>query len=73
MIPTKKEMKSIWFFVGIMLSALGTIIFLTGLYYWFVSKQHPTVLAYLHPDIWWGGIMAIVGAVFLYCSGRVRK
>lgn len=73
MTPTKKEMKSIWFFVGLLLSVLGAIIFLTGLYYLFVSKQHLTVLARLHPDIWWGGIMTIVGAVFLYYSRRVKR
>ncbi len=66
-------MKSIWFFVGLMLTVIGVIIFLTGIYYWLMPAHTQTVLEHLYPDIWWGAIMAIVGAIFLYNSLKWQK
>ena len=60
-------MLSIWFFVGIMLTLLGVIITLTGVYYIFYP-QNATVLAYLNPSLWWGAIMVVVGLAFLFPS-----
>ncbi len=66
----KKEMRSIWYFVGLMLLVVGVIIFITGLYYMISPAKSQTVLYELHPDVWWGFIMAVVGVVFLLTSGR---
>jgi hypothetical protein len=57
-------MKSIWYFVGLLLTTLGAIIAVSGLY----SLVHPSaeqkVLANLHPDLWWGLFMLIFGLAF---------
>jgi divalent metal cation (Fe/Co/Zn/Cd) transporter len=54
----------VWFFVGVILLIYGVLILATGLY----EFSHPpaTVLAYLHPAVWWGALLAIVGAVYVY-------
>ena len=64
---SEQKMLSIWFFVGIMLTLLGVIITLTGVYYIF-HPQNATVLAYLNPSLWWGAIMVVVGLAFLLPS-----
>lgn len=58
------EMKSIWYFVGLMLLAMGVVVFLSGIYYYFVPDRNSTVLGNLHPDIWWGAIIILAGAIF---------
>jgi uncharacterized protein YjeT (DUF2065 family) len=63
------KMKSIFFFVGIMLTAMGLIIMSSGVYYYFYPNGTKTVLAELHPNIWWGMIMILAGLIF-YFSNR---
>ena len=70
MAQESKKMKPIWYFVGLMLVIMGGIILITGLYYLFFPVQTNTVLAELHPDIWWGGGMLIVGIVFLILNKK---
>jgi hypothetical protein len=60
------HMKPIWYFVGLILLSMGFIVFLTGLYILFVSKGPHTLLGELHPNIWWGVIMMIVGWAFFF-------
>jgi len=59
-----RRMIPVWFFVGVILLIYGVIILATGLY----ELSHPpdTVLANLHPAIWWGALLTIVGAVYVY-------
>ena len=61
---------SIWFFSGILLLVYGLMIFITGI--WEISHPpaHATVLASLHPPIWWGAIMTAGG---LYYTIRFRS
>ena len=54
----------VWFFVGIILLIYGVVILATGLYEF--SHPAPTVLAYLHPAIWWGALLTLVGSVYVY-------
>ena len=61
---SEQKMISIWFFVGLMLTALGVIITATGVYFLF-RPQHETTLAELNPSLWWGGIMLVGGLSFL--------
>jgi hypothetical protein len=58
------HMIPVWFFVGVILLIYGVLILATGLY----EFSHPpaTVLAYLHPAIWWGALLTIVGGVYVY-------
>jgi hypothetical protein len=60
----------VWFFVGVILLIYGVLIFATGIYGLF----HPpvTVLANLHPAVWWGALLTIIGAVYVHLF-RPRK
>ena len=68
----------IWFFVGMMLFVYGLLITGAGIYALgnptevqkhlqeHLPKIGPAATwFFLHPDIWWGAIMAVVG--LLYC------
>ena len=56
-------MKPIWYFVGLILLAMGGIIFLTGIYLLFNPSSHHTVLSDSHPNVWWGIIMIVFGLI----------
>jgi hypothetical protein len=59
---TKKTELSIWFFCGILMLIYGVVLILTG-----ISEFHhppPTVLATLHPTLWWGLLMAVFGGFY---------
>lgn len=62
----ERKMKSIWYFVGIMLTVMGIIISLSGVYYVFFPNGTKTVLARLHPSIWWGMIMTVAGLLYYF-------
>jgi len=62
--PEGRHMLPVWFFVGIILLIYGLVILVTGVY----ELSHPpsTVLANLHPAIWWGAVLAVLGGVYVY-------
>lgn len=62
-------MKPIWYFVGLILLAVGAIILLSGIYLVINPPEIKTVLYDTHPNIWWGIIMLIFGAI-LYVKNR---
>lgn len=66
--PAKYRMLPVWFFIGIILILYGVMIFFEGLY----DLSHPTgtVLEQLHPAIWWGIIMVVVGLIFTVKNRR---
>ena len=67
------KMKPIWFFVGLILLVMGVVVLAAGLYSLFVRPLGPPkILASLHPDLWWGGLMVAAGAVFLIFNRRAR-
>jgi hypothetical protein len=59
-----KKMKPIWYFVGLMLLSMGTIVTLSGIYFFFNPPELKTVLSELHPSIWWGLVMVVAGTIF---------
>ena len=65
--PRKKMPLPVWFFVGMILAIYGVMILITGI----LEFSHPpaTVLARLHPAIWWGCILCVVGVLFVYLTG----
>ncbi len=65
-------MKSIWFFVGIILTVMGGIIILGGIYNLIEPPAIKTVLANTHPDLWWGSIMVVFGS-FMYLKNRKQN
>jgi len=62
--PGKHHMLPVWFFIGVILLIYGIMICATGIY----ELSHPpqTVLASLHAPIWWGAILAVVGAIYVH-------
>ena len=59
----KHEIIPVWFFVGVLLFIYGVLIFGSGLLEW--KNPPPTTLAELHAPVWWGGILIVLGAVYL--------
>ena len=60
-----KPMLSIWLFIGFLLIVYGVLIMGAGMWELFSPPAHPTVLAELHPTLWWGALMLVLGAVFV--------
>ena len=58
------HMIPVWFFVGVILLIYGVIILATGIF----EFAHPpsTVLSNLHPAIWWGVLLAVIGGIYVY-------
>ncbi|MCU0692460.1 MAG: hypothetical protein MUF54_13750 [Polyangiaceae bacterium] len=63
------EPLSIWFFVGLILLVYGLLLVLAD----FLPQPRSTVLADIHPALWWGAITSIAGGVFLAIGLRGRK
>jgi hypothetical protein len=64
-----KKMKPIWYFVGLVglvLLSMGAVVLLAGIYGLATGAKHTTVLARLHPDVWWGAVMVAAGAIFFF-------
>ena len=62
----EQESVSIWIWVGLVLCTYGVLVLGTGLYH--LSQPPATVLGNLRPGIWWGGLMTVVGALYLYAD-----
>lgn len=60
------KMKPIWYFVGLILLVMGTIILLTGIYEAINPPAISKVLSETHPDIWWGAVMVIFGGLLFF-------
>ncbi len=63
-------MKPIWYFVGLLLTIMGTIILVAGFYTLFNPPPQEKVLGSLHPDLWWGAVMIISGVIFLLANRK---
>ena len=69
-----EELKTIWYMVGIVIIIMGVLVLLAGFIDLFSSSPPETVLADLHPGIWWGIIMVVTGGIFLFSNrGKVVK
>jgi hypothetical protein len=60
-----KKMISIWFFIGLLLTLYGILIFGAGIYDLIVPGKHPVVLSELHAGVWWGVLMIVIGVVYI--------
>jgi hypothetical protein len=63
-------MKSIWFFVGLLLTIIGTIIIASAIYSLFHPPANPKLFSHLHPDLWWGIVMLVFGLFFAISHRR---
>jgi hypothetical protein len=67
-------LRTIWYLVGIVIVIMGLLVLLAGFIDVLSPSPHETVLAHLHPGIWWGIIMVVTGGIFLFSNkGKVVK
>jgi divalent metal cation (Fe/Co/Zn/Cd) transporter len=69
---SEHAMKPIWYFVGLILTIMGALIMLSGIYQLISPPEVKTVLAETHPDIWWGAVMILFGAT-MYLKTRKQS
>ena len=55
----------IWFFIGVLLTIYGVMIFGYGLWEMLTGNLAPVVLANLHAPVWWGALMLVLGVFYL--------
>ncbi len=65
-----QRMRSIWYFVGLMLLVMGGLVLAAGIVQWLASRPALTAFAHLHPAVWWGGLMMAGGVAFLLADRR---
>jgi hypothetical protein len=63
------RMKSIWYLVSLVLMEMGALVFIAGIIEFFAPSPRRTVLAEIHPGIWWGCVMIVAGIIF-YLKNR---
>jgi hypothetical protein len=66
---------SIWFFIGVSLAVNGALIFAWGIYELVHPPDSRVVLYDLHANVWWGGLLLILGVIYClrYSPARERK
>lgn len=66
---------SIWFFIGLSLLVNGLLILASGIYELLHPPQVRVVLFDFHASIWWGAILAAIGAVYCvhFLPGKGRS
>ena len=55
---------SIWFFIGVLLSIYGALIFGYGVYEYATGTLANVVLKELHAPLWWGAAMLLLGLFY---------
>ena len=65
MANNKEGLKTIWYFVGIVLTLMGALVMLAAVIDLFRSTPPRTVLGDLRPGLWWGGLMILTGVIYL--------
>jgi len=68
-----KNVLSIWLVVGFSLLVNGVLILGAGLYELIYPPLHKVVLYEYHASIWWGAILAIIGAIYCLRFGPKRR
>ena len=63
-------MKSIWYFVGLLLTIMGAIITVSAVYSLINPPAQSKIFSHLHPDLWWGILMLIIGLLFAILNRR---
>ena len=66
---------SIWFFIGVLLTIYGVLIFANGLVDLATGHLANVVMANLHAPVWWGGLLALLGLFYLinFRPGKVKS
>jgi hypothetical protein len=64
---------SIWFFTGVCLGVNGLLIFARGIYETINPPANKVVLYDLHANLWWGGLLLILGVVYCLRFSPARE
>lgn len=57
---------TIWFFIGVLLVIYGAMIFGYGVVEWTTGSYPAGVqLTYLHTPVWWGGVLTVLGILYV--------
>lgn len=59
------QMIPIWFFVGCLLAFYGVLIMGAGIYQLINPPEHKQAMFHLHPGIWWGAFMLLIGIIYI--------
>jgi FtsH-binding integral membrane protein len=59
----RQHMLPVWFFIGLLLSAYGIIIFITSILAW--SQPSAAVLSQYHPGVWGGILLMLIGGFYV--------
>ncbi len=63
-------MKPIWYFVGLILMAIGFVILANGVYLLYNPPVIKTVLSETQPSLWWGSIMIVFGSILYFANAK---
>jgi hypothetical protein len=55
---------SIWFFIGVLLTIYGALIFGDGIFELLTHQTAHVQLANLHASVWWGGLLLALGLFY---------
>ena len=64
---------SIWFFTGLCLGVNGALIFIRGIYELMYPPVEQVVLSNLHANVWWGGVLLLLGVFFCLRFSPARE
>jgi hypothetical protein len=64
---------SIWFFIGISLLVNGALIFGRGIYEIVNPPQNKVVLFDLHANVWWRGLLLVLGVIYCLHFSPTRE
>ena len=57
---------AIWFFIGVLVVVYGGMIFGYGIFEWMTGSYPAGVqLTELHTPVWWGGILLVIGLLYV--------
>jgi hypothetical protein len=55
---------SIWFFIGVLLTAYGALVLAYGIFELVTNQTANVILANLHAPVWWGAILLVLGLFY---------
>ncbi len=55
---------SIWFFIGVLLTAYGAIVLSYGIWELVTGNLANVVLSRLHAPVWWGALLLMLGLFY---------
>ena len=59
----RRDMISIWFFIGMLLLVYGIIILISAAV---VTPAQPTAMSQYHAEVWWGFLLTAIGAFYTW-------